>query len=150
MRAKTILLGIIFFCPFYFWLSLPNPQSELFFAACSGPGNFLGTLPASIQRKPGNFKIKLLRPTGETSEFDCAPDSTILDAAEEAGIEDLPSSCRAGACASCTARVVEGKVDQTQQAFLNENQRAKGYCLTCVSYPVSDATIKTECESEIV
>ena len=44
--------------------------------------------------------ITLQTPDGSTETFECAEDQSILDAAEEAGI-DNPSSCRSGACSSC-------------------------------------------------
>ncbi len=86
----------------------------------------------------------------ETSKFDCPPDSTILDAAEEAGIEDLPYSCRAGACAACAGQIQKGAVDQAGQAFLDEDQVKNGYCLTCVSYPTEDVVVQTGVEKEFL
>ncbi len=74
----------------------------------------------------------------------------MLDAANQEGL-DLPYACYTGSCTTCTAKVLAGKVDQTEQAdrFLGHLLTQTGYILPCAACPRSDCTILTHQEEEI-
>ena len=86
------------------------------------------------------YSITLRDADGTESVVQCEDDQYIIDAAEEAGV-DVNYSCRAGACSSCAGKVLSGEVDNEDQTFLDDEQVAEGYILTCVAYPMSDCTI---------
>lgn len=60
--------------------------------------------------------------------------STVLDAAEDAGL-DLPYSCRGGVCSTCRTRVLQGSVDMLENTSLDDWEVENGYVLACQAVP---------------
>lgn len=94
-----------------------------------------------------SFKVTLETPDG-TKTFNCEDDEYILDRAEQEGI-DIPYSCRSGSCGSCAGKVLSGTVDRSKDFYLDDQQIDDGFCMTCITSPTSDVTIKTHCEEDI-
>lgn len=95
------------------------------------------------------YKVRLLNEAQNLDvTIECADDKFVLEAAEDNNIE-LPYSCRAGSCSTCLGKVVEGGVDQPDQSFLDEDQLANGFVLTCVAYPTANSTISTHEEENL-
>lgn len=85
---------------------------------------------------------------GNSQTIQVSDNQTVLQAAEDAGIE-LPSSCQAGVCTTCAAKLIEGTVDQTDGMGVSPELQAEGYVLLCVAYPQSDLKVESEKEDEV-
>jgi ferredoxin-NADP reductase len=64
------------------------------------------------------------------------PGTTILQVARELGLSP-PSSCEAGSCATCMAKLVQGEVSMRTNNALTPDEVADGWVLTCQSVPTS-------------
>jgi ring-1,2-phenylacetyl-CoA epoxidase subunit PaaE len=62
---------------------------------------------------------------------------SLLDAALQAGI-DVRHACKGGVCATCRCRLVEGEVDMDANYALEDYEIARGFRLSCQSFPASD------------
>lgn len=60
----------------------------------------------------------------------------LLDRANALGLE-VPYSCKDGVCATCRARVLEGRVEMDVNHALSGQEVAEGFVLTCQSHPVT-------------
>ncbi|MCP9882019.1 2Fe-2S iron-sulfur cluster binding domain-containing protein [Cyanobium sp. Alchichica 3B3-8F6] len=95
------------------------------------------------------YKVRLVNANEELNRtIECDDDQSIFDAAADQDI-DLAISCRAGSCSSCAGKLVSGTVNQEDQAFLDEDQIAAGFVLTCVAIPTSDCTVATHAEEAL-
>jgi len=67
-------------------------------------------------------------------------DPSILDAAARAGM-DVPYSCKSGVCATCRAKLLEGKVRMDRNFALEKSDLDAGFILTCQSHPVTERVV---------
>src|SRR5205085_9185782 len=114
----------------------------------------------SPEQSKGMQRIDEVRPTdgrhwvevreGAESSFFFASDGSapILDDALERGV-DLKFGCRMGSCGMCAARLVEGRIDQSQQIFLTDEQQRAGVVMLCLARPQSAVVVRVCTREEI-
>lgn len=88
------------------------------------------------------------RQTGKQYRLEVPDDRYILHSVEAQG-DQLPFSCRNGACTTCAVRLLSGEVYQPEAMGLSPELREQGYALLCVSYPRSDLEVETQDEDEV-
>ena len=102
--------------------------------------------PQAVVEVPQKISSKPTSPIGTKvffanswKESSCIESEYVLDAAEKAAIE-IESSCRAGTCGTCTAKVLKGEVtyDSDYDAL---NGLEPGEILTCCAKPVSSIVV---------
>jgi ring-1,2-phenylacetyl-CoA epoxidase subunit PaaE len=78
---------------------------------------------------------------GKETTFQLATDGdAILDAAMDAGV-DAPFSCKGAVCATCRAKVMEGKASMTMNYALTDDEVEEGYILTCQAHPTTPVVV---------
>lgn len=95
------------------------------------------TFKAEVKARPPDEEKHTVRIHRDDASFviETQYPQSILQAAKKAGIE-LPYSCEAGRCGSCTATCTKGKVWMSYNEVLLEEEIARGRVLTCTGYPV--------------
>jgi CDP-4-dehydro-6-deoxyglucose reductase, E3 len=75
--------------------------------------------------------------------FDVRPSQTVLQAAIEAGI-NLPYGCRNGACGSCKAKLIAGKVmhNDYQSSAMSDAELDAGNTLLCCAMALEDLIVE--------
>jgi ring-1,2-phenylacetyl-CoA epoxidase subunit PaaE len=95
------------------------------------------TLHAPQEGDATTAKIAIVR-DGVTREVGfTAADESILAAAGRAGL-DVPYSCRSGVCATCRAKLVEGRVRMDRNFALEQADLDAGFILTCQAHPLTE------------
>lgn len=78
---------------------------------------------------------------GRHTSFTMDKDSeSILDAGLRQGI-DMRYSCKGGVCSTCRCKLVEGKVDMDANYALEDYEIARGFVLSCQSFPVTEKVV---------
>jgi CDP-4-dehydro-6-deoxyglucose reductase len=83
-----------------------------------------------------------LVPTGQS--FPASSDEAVLTAALRAGL-NLPHSCKAGHCASCLVRVLDGSFDYpgVRPPGVTESEDREGFALLCEARALTDLRVET-------
>jgi ferredoxin-NADP reductase len=100
----------------------------------------LETVPVSTSRI--NFPPRKISLHFKETTFDLivGENQSILQAALQNNIQ-LPYSCRAGICSTCTAICKSGKVEMPVNDVLTDADLKHGWILTCTGHPVSDDVV---------
>jgi ring-1,2-phenylacetyl-CoA epoxidase subunit PaaE len=78
---------------------------------------------------------------GNRSTFTMERDKeSVLDAGLRAGI-DMRYSCKGGVCSTCRCKVLDGKVDMDVNYALEDYEIARGFVLSCQSFPASEKLV---------
>jgi ring-1,2-phenylacetyl-CoA epoxidase subunit PaaE len=77
---------------------------------------------------------------GDEHKLTVPSDETVLMAAIQNSL-DPPYSCQIGACSTCRAKLVSGKVMMEDYDALTDDEVEDGYILTCTSHPLTDNVV---------
>ena len=108
---------------------------------------FAASIPKH-QHKPRTFDAGVKHETevtvimdGNATSFTMDKDKeSILDAGLRAGI-DMRYSCKGGVCSTCRCKLLDGKVDMDANYALEDYEVARGFVLSCQSFPVTDKVV---------
>ena len=108
-------------------------KKEFFTAASTDPLHQGKPHVTRAKGQPAQVKVHL---RGQEIDVEVM-DKSILDTLIDRG-HDAPYSCHSGACATCMARVISGKVEMDACFALSDKEVANGYILACQAHPITD------------
>ena len=104
--------------------------------------------PRELKRQAvARFQVTFVTREGEV-QTEAAQDQYLLDVAVAAGLH-LPYMCLQGWCTTCAAKVLCGKVDQSEARRIYPQDEAAGFVLLCSAFARSDVRILTEQKEEL-
>lgn len=88
------------------------------------------------------YELELVWRDGRRASVRGAEDETVLATAERMDVS-LPFGCRTGACATCTGRLLSGRVEHARSPrALKERHLEDGYVLLCIAEPRADCRVE--------
>lgn len=104
------------------------------------------------EEEPTIHEVSLTWRNGHEARASIRADESILVGAERENIA-VPVGCRTGACATCTGRLLEGRIDHLRPPrALKKRHLRDGYILTCIAAPRSDCRVEVgkDVQAELV
>ena len=89
---------------------------------------------------PHETEVTVIMDGNHTSFVMDKDKESILDAGLRHGI-DMRYSCKGGVCSTCRCKIVDGKVDMDVNYALEDYEIARGFVLSCQSFPVTDKVV---------
>lgn len=114
---------------------LELPDEQLHFESFTT--NNSDSLKQNSRRKTGCYQITFAR-SGKTVFAE--GELSVLELAEKSGIA-IEHECRSGTCSECMIQCLEGKMEMTGQAEINDSDRLRGWIYSCCAYPVSNVVL---------
>ncbi len=118
-------------------------KSRIHFELFTTPGQTYQEKTAAIIKPfdKGPKSNVTIRLDGRSFGFDLSyAGQSILDAALQQGA-DLPYACKGGVCATCRAKLIEGKVNMDANYALEPEEIEQGFILTCQSHPTTNSVM---------
>lgn len=78
----------------------------------------------------------------ENKTVEVSEDTSLLEAAEKAGIRIINSCGGNGSCGKCRVRIISGKIFSSGAGTLSKDETAEGFVLSCLSYPAADISLE--------
>ncbi len=138
-------------------VSLGVPSSLIFTEAFVSPGvneklNVNGIALRDANSIPSGSNITNATTTSENDQtftisfarsnqsIDVTASSTVLESAEELGIE-LPFECRSGVCGQCMTKLLKGSVVMESEDALSQSAKHNQFTLACQAHPQSNVVV---------
>jgi ring-1,2-phenylacetyl-CoA epoxidase subunit PaaE len=119
---------------------LSDGQIKFEFFASAQPGR-LADRKVSVSPDAAQQRTALsVTIDGTTRNVKMSRNQTVLSAAVENSL-DPPFACLAGVCSTCRCKLVEGEVDMAANHALEDGEVARGFILSCQSYPITDKVV---------
>ncbi len=117
-------------------VSATQIKTEAFGTAKRAPASKSPVIPVS----PDQVVPKVTFSTSKKTA-DLPPDKTILEAADDSGVE-IENSCRSGTCGSCKVKLLSGQVSMEVDDALEPDEIEDGYILACQAIATEDVVVE--------
>ncbi len=118
---------------------LPKEQIRIELFAASAPAR--ERTPRAVSPEARHQTEVTVIMDGSAASFMMDKDKeSLVDAGLRAGIE-MRYSCKGGVCSTCRCKVLEGEVEMDVNYALEDYEVARGFVLSCQSFPVTDKVV---------